>query len=351
MERLPEHSVSSTRRIKYIDIVSPAWQFYLNPPEAWEAMVRACERASTTIECEQYIFDPDGIGERFARVFIQKASEGVRVRLLLDGVGSYRLIDSPLHTQLTSAGVEVLFYNRLPLWKPYKIVSWFLRDHRKVLIVDAQTAFIGGIGISEGMQSWRDTQVSIEGELAGDIQSSFERMWRIASRQRRSFREENYTAKDSFHLLNNAPRPRRRHIYNALLKDIKESKTYVYLATAYFIPSFRLNRALIKAAQRGVDVRIMVPRFSDVHIADVAARSQVDPLLMAGAKIYQYRDGMFHAKTAVADDVWASVGSANLDNLSLLLNYETSIRSTEPRFVSEMKVGARARFLKNGKNF
>ena len=313
-----------------------SWQFYLNPPNAWEAMIQACENAKATIDFEQYIFQPDEIGERFLKILIQKADQGVQIRLLVDGIGSYNLIDSPLLKQLQNAGAKVLFFNHIHLvWRFYKLVSRFLRDHRKVLVIDSREAFMGGVCIAQNMRSWRDTQVRIEGEFALDIRASFEAMWGIASHRRGLDRAKKPGKESTFQILNNSPR--HRYIYKALLVDIKKSKKYIYLATAYFVPSSRLNRALISAAKRGVDVRIMMPRASDMPIADVAAGLYISRLLKAGVKIHRYRDSMFHAKTGVVDDAWASIGSANLDNLSLLLNYETNIRSTEPKFIAEIK--------------
>lgn len=314
----------------------PRWEWYLTPPDAWRAMLAACESAMSTIACEQYIFEPDEIGEQFAEVFIRKAAEGVRVRLLCDGIGSFSFIGSPLLKRLETAGVEVRFYNQ-PRWGELrKVLAYMLRDHRKVLVIDSRIGFIGGVGIASHMASWRDTHVRMESALTKDMDESFETMWRVAGRRRGAHARPQTPREGVFSLLNNAPRFRHRHIYHALLQSITAAKTRVYLSTAYFVPSIRLTRALRKAAMRGVDVRIIVPASSDVPLADVAARSYFTPLLRAGVKIYRYQNAMFHPKTVVFDDTLATMGSANLDNLSLLLNYEANIASTEPQFIDDL---------------
>ncbi len=312
-------------------------RFYLTPVLAWEAMLSACEEALTSIDCEQYIFEPDEIGERFATLFIKKVAEGVRVRLLVDGIGSYRFIDSPLHTRLTEEGVEVVVFNPPRLFRKPQFSSHFLRDHRKILVVDSRVGFTGGVGISSPMKSWRDTQVRFEGDLAREVQESFETMWGIGLHGGRLHFPKKSSGENSFRILNNSPRLRHRHIYHTLLRGIKAATKYVYLETGYFVPSFRLTHALRKAAKRGVDVRIMLSSVSDVLITDIAARSYFGGLLKAGVKIYRYRNNVFHAKTAVVDDMWALAGSANLDNLSLLLNYESALYGTESSFVREVK--------------
>lgn len=316
---------------------TPVWQLYVTPPEAWGAMLHACEGALTSIECEQYIFEPDEIGERFVHVLIKKAREGLRVRLLCDGIGSYALANSSIPKRLKEAGVQVRFYNRFYLYKAYKLVSWFLRDHCKVLVIDSTTIFTGGVGISKAMQSWRDTHLKIQGELGRDVRASFEAMWKIAGHPRFLHLPKSALLKGNFGLIGNSPRLNRRYIYHSLLRGIKESKASVYLATAYFVPSLRLTHALTKASKRGIDVRIMLPHTSDVRIVDTAARSYITHLLTSGVKIYRYQGTVFHAKTAVIDYAWASVGSANLDNLSLLLNYEANIFSTNTEFIQKMR--------------
>lgn len=309
-------------------LAAPAktWQFYLSPPEAWEAMLAACESAQCTIECEQYIFEPDAIGERFADVFVRKVSEGVRVRLLCDGIGSFSLINSPLAKRCEAAGVEIRFYNRVHVWKLRRVMAYVLRDHRKLLVVDSRTGYIGGVGIASYMDTWRDTHMRAEGAVVEEMADSFETMWRVANHERGAHMRTPLVPEPSFRILNNAPRFRHRHIYHLLLRSIAAARTRVYVSTAYFVPSVRLTRALRKAAKRGVDVRI----------ADIAARSYFSRLLRAGVKIYEYQASMFHPKTVVVDDTLGMAGSANIDNLSLLLNYETNLVSTEPQFIAEL---------------
>ncbi|MFA6354382.1 MAG: phospholipase D-like domain-containing protein [Candidatus Paceibacterota bacterium] len=313
------------------------WKFYLQPSETWEAMLGDCKRAKKSIDCEQYIFEGDEIGERFIEVFIKKLTDGVRVRLLCDAVGSYGFMGSPLVKRFISAGGQAVFYNPISPWRLKNASSLFLRDHRKILVIDSNIGFTGGMAVSSRMKLWRDTDVRIEGEVARAMDDSFETMWQIALKQEFSSFKNGAETVGDFQVLSNSPRYRQRYIYHALLRAIRFSKKYIYLTTPYFVPSFRLSRALIRAAKRGVEVKILLPFLSDVPIVDVAAGSYFSHLLKKGVKIYRYRDAILHSKTMAVDDTIATVGSANLDNLSLLFNYEMNIFSTEREFVGEIK--------------
>lgn len=317
--------------------IVPSWQFYRNCPEAWMAMLQACRQATTSIVCEQYIFEEDAIGLQFAEIFIAKAQDGIKVRLLFDGAGSYDFVGSLLEARLREAGIELLFFNPIKAWRVHHATSLFLRDHRKILVVDAMIGFTGGMGIASRMTSWRDTNVKVEGDLAQKMADSFEVMWKITSVHRFMRFEKNAGRKSFFEVVSNSPRLRQRYIYHALLKSIKIAKKYIYISTPYFIPSFRLNHALLRAARRGVDVRIMVPASADIGITQIASRSYFSALLRAGVRIFQYKGPMFHVKTLVADDEWSTIGSANMDNLSLLFNHEMNIVSSHIEFSKEIK--------------
>lgn len=314
-----------------------AWEFYTSPKDAWEAMYAECEAAIISINFEQYLFEPEGIGERFARLFCEKARHGVRVRLLVDGIGSFGFASSPLVEMLREAGVEVRFFNRLHIFKRSKFPSYFLRDHRKLTIIDGRIGFLGGVCIASRMERWRDTHIRLSGSIVEEMLESFETMWNIAVHFRRLHFPRRPLAGQPFRLLDSSPRPQYRDIYQTLLRGITEARSSVYLSTAYFIPSFRMRRALVRAARRGVDVRVILPEHSDVPIADIAAWRYFARLLRAGVRIFRYKKTMFHAKTAVIDDTSALVGSANLDNLSLLLNYEIGVFSAETGFVADVK--------------
>ncbi len=314
------------------------WNFYLSPDAAWEGMYAACEEARFSIDFEQYIFEDDFLGRRFIELLVRKAKAGVRVRLLVDAVGSRSLASSPVLRDTQRAGVRVQFFNPIEPWWVHKLVSWFLRNHRKLLIVDGSIGFIGGVGIRAQAAGRRDTHVRIEDPVVDEFSSAFEQMWEQTAAGRLLFGFKNPIISDSaFTLLTNSPKFRQRFTYQALLHHIREAKKYVYLTTPYFVPDRRLSRALRGAARRGVEVRLVVPQKSDHAVTDLASRSYFGLALRAGIRIFEYQPGFIHAKTFVIDDSWASVGSSNLDNLSLLFNYEADLASTDLHFIAEVK--------------
>ena len=314
------------------------WKFYLRSAEAWEAMLADCKEARKSIDIEQFIFEPDELGRRFFEVLKKKSKEGVKVRIICDAVGSYSFLNSHAERELKAEGVGIKFFNPIKPWRIGNFSSWFLRDHRKLLIVDREVGHAGGVGLEKRMENWRDTNVRMTGPVVSEMSSIFERMW-LVSPERKFFRfKPSFSLGDGFSFLTNSPRFRGRYIYHDLLKNIRSAKRYLYITTPYFVPSIRVFSALIKAAKRGVDVRLLLPEASDVKTVDFAAGSYFILALNAGVKIYLYDNNrILHTKTAVSDGVWGTVGSANMDNQSLLLNFEGNIRSLDTVFISELK--------------
>jgi len=313
------------------------WKFYLRSAEAWEAMLLDCKAARKSIDIEQFIFEPDELGKRFFEVLKKKSKEGVKVRIICDAVGSYSFLNSSSEHELKAEGVEIKFFNPIKPWRVGNFSSWFLRDHRKLLIVDGEIGHTGGVGLEKRMEDWRDTNVRMTGSVVSEMSSVFQQMW-LVSPERKFFRfKPSFSPENKFSFLTNSPRFRGRYIYQDLLKNIRSAKRYLYITTPYFVPSIRVFSALAKAAKRGVDVRLLLPEASDVKTVDFAAGSYFILALNAGVKIYLYNKRILHTKAAVADDVWGTVGSANIDNQSLLLNFEGNVRSSDNDFISELK--------------
>lgn len=307
-----------------------------------------CNDAQVSIDMEQYIFEHDAIGMRFMHLLEEKVKAGVRVRLLCDAAGSSNLFNSVHAAHLLASGMEVLFFNPIKPWRINNYSSWFFRDHRKSLIIDSHIGYIGGVGIHQRMHNWRDTQVRIAGPIVHEFNYVFEQMWN-RTKEGKFFRfgkpffnADITTTKPQsltrhFYFLTNSPRFHQRFVYHSLIDAIRSARKYIYLTTPYFVPDLRLVRVLRLAARRGVDVRLIVPDASDHSIVDLATQSYFWIMLKARVKIYLYHDHVLHAKTVVIDDDWASVGSANLDSLSLLLNYEANLVGTNRAFVTELK--------------
>ena len=313
------------------------WKLYSNTQEAWEAMYADCEKAEKTIDFEVYILADDETGKKFINLFIKKSIQGVKVRLLLDMVGSYAMYISSLPEELQRFGIEVRFFNPVSPWRLANFTSNFFRTHQKLMVIDHKVVHTGGVNIREEMKTWRDSSVRLEGELAEDAGFIFARMWRIVEHGKFLPFHRPAVYVKNFAFRTNSPHFRQRFIYNELIEVIRNAKKYVYLTTPYFVPDIRLLRVIRLAAKRGVDVRILLPLNSNFRTVDAAAHSYFTLLLKSGVKIYRYTDPMLHAKTAVVDRSWGTVGSFNLDSLSLLFNYELNVVSNSEDFAFELQ--------------
>ncbi len=314
------------------------WKFYLRPDDVWEAMLKDCASAKVSIDIEQYIFINDRVGERFLDILKKKAGEGVKVRLLCDAVGSPSAFSWFDSWGVHGTGVEVRFFNVIKPWLPYSLMKFFLRDHKKLMIVDSVIGYTGGVGIWDKMSDWRDTHVRVKGPVVAEMMTAFETMWAVAGEGKRLMKfTEASVPTGRFHFLTSAPRTHQRFIYHDLIEAIRSAEHYIYLTTPYFIPDHRLLRVLRLAVRRRVDVRLLVPQASDVFLADIAASSYFKTLLKGGIRIYRYRGKTLHVKAGVIDDKWGTVGSANLDNFSLRYNYEGNLVSANEEFIAELK--------------
>lgn len=318
------------------------WQLYTGSEQAWAAMLAAVNKAKHSIDIEQYIFTTDDVGTRFIDALLAARQRGVKVRVLCDSVGSEGVVfDGFDESPLIAAGIEVVFFNPIRYWKFWKLLrfwSWFLRDHSKIMIVDREIGYTGGVGIRADMKTWRDTHMKIKGPVVSVMAEAFDWMWKNVKAGKRIIGGWPRPVYDSsFQFLMSFPMSHQRYIYYEFLRAIKAAKQYVYLTTPYFVPTMRFSRALKKAVARGVDVRLIVPASVNHTVVELASQSYYGIGLKAGIRIFQYGPEMIHSKTAVIDDEWASVGSANLDNLSLALNYEGNIFSSDAKFAAEIR--------------
>jgi len=302
-------------------------------------MKEACLNARKTIDIEQYIIEGDAVGHELFELLAQKQKAGVHIRILCDMVGSYSFFSSDLPNTLRDIGVNIRFFNIIKPWRIQSFFSWFFRDHRKIMVIDGNVGFVGGVGFRADMKEWRDTHVKMMGPIVKEMRFAFEEMWETAGKEN-FFRRMGRTSKflHGFNFLTNSPFIRKRFIYRNLLSAIKSAKQYAFFTTPYFVPDRRIRKALLDASARGVDVRILVPQKSNYPIVDLASHTCFNQLLSGGVKIFLYKGEMLHAKTAVSDDNWASVGSFNLDSLSLFYNYEANIISAKTEFIREIRL-------------
>ncbi|MEO8279294.1 MAG: cardiolipin synthase [Ideonella sp.] len=316
-------------------------------PATYQAMFTAILAARDHINMETYILDDDEVGQRFAEALLAKQAQGVQVNLLHDGVGTLgtpaRFFDT-----LTAAGIQVLTFNPVNPLKARE--GWELnqRDHRKLLIVDGRTAFLGGINISSvysggsfksgskatpngGSSSgpaWRDTDLQLRGPVVAELQKLFISAWTdqkgppLAPRD--YFPAPEQAGRQVVRAIGSSPDDPFSLIYATLISVINNAAVSVRITNAYFVPDPQLLEALEAAARRGVDVQLILPSQTDSWLVFNAGRRNYDRLLQAGVKIYERRGVILHSKTALVDDVWATVGSTNLDWRSFLHNYEVN---------------------------
>jgi len=311
-------------------------------PATYQAMFAAMRKAKDHINLETYIFEDDEIGKQFADLLLETQAAGAQVNLIYDSVGCMNT-PKEFFERLRAGGIQILEYNPInPLTGNQK--EWLLnnRDHRKLLVVDGRIAFIGGINISESYSSgpsikserkkaantagWRDTHLQIEGPVVAEFQKQFMDTW--SKQKGPPLAQKNYFPKldkqgdEIVRAISSASADPHSLIYLTLLSAIANAEQRVDITNAYFVPDPQLLTSLTDAAQRGVDVRLVLPSHSDSWTVFHAGRSHYTRLLRAGVKIYERRGAVMHSKTASIDGVWSTIGSTNLDWRSFLHNDE-----------------------------
>ncbi len=325
-------------------------------PATLAAMFKAIRNAKQHINIETYIFEDDEAGRKLADLLLQKQSRGVQVNLIYDSFGSshtpYSFFD-----RLRDGGVNVVAFNPLNPLKVFglgeKRVTY--RDHRKVLIVDGRIAITGGINISQVYSSrpseqetrrepqiaWRDTDVQIEGPAVAEFQKSFMDTWKrqggpeLPERSYFPRLKERGTA--IVQVVSSTPGEMNRTTFIMYAAAISFAQNSVHLTNAYFAPDSQTVKALKDAAERGVDVKIIVPGVSDMPIVLLAGQYYYSDLLKSGVKLYQRRNALLHSKTAVVDGVWSTVGSTNMDLWSFSRNDEINAIILCSEFSSQME--------------
>jgi cardiolipin synthase A/B len=323
--------------------------------EYFPALESAIHAARHEIFLETYIYEGDDTGWRIAEALVDAARRGVITHLLVDGFGSKSMPKELVH-RLSDAGVRLLVF-RPELWH-----SPFQRDrlrrlHRKLAIADSDVAFVGGINIIDDFDTPRqkppryDYAVRIEGPLVGTIRDEAERLWnRIAlARLEHRWRVRRSHAprlprkgSQSAALVVRDNIRHRRDIEDAYLEAIESAQQEIIVASAYFFPGTRFRRVLVAAAMRGVRVVLLLQGRVEYVLLHYASRALYGTLLEAGVEIYEYHKSFLHAKVAVVDGYWATVGSSNIDPFSLLLAREANVVVEDRRFAAELRASLRA---------
>jgi len=314
-------------------------QIYTYGEDLYDAMFRAIRQAQERIVFETFIWKDDEIGRRFKQELQQAASRGLEVSIIFDGFANL-VVPRSFKRFAPHPNLHVLEYPLLSWpWHPLHLRS-YARDHRKILVVDGQTAFVGGYNIGTHYATeWRDTHVRITGPAAWEVENVFIDFWNM-HRGRRLPRIPELETRDwdpRIVIHRNDPQLMIFPIRATYLEAIDRAQQHIYLTHAYFIPDRAILHALLAAAARGVDVRILLPETSNHTYADWLARGYYTKCLQGGIRLLLYQNAMVHAKTATIDGVWSTVGTANLDRLSLVGNFEVNVEFYDERLAQQME--------------
>lgn len=314
---------------------------YTYGSDLYDDMLAAIDGAQRQILFETYIWKADATGERFKQALADAAARGVEVHVIYDGFAN--LVVPPRFLRFPRT-MRVLRYPVYSAGLRFFDLRLYGRDHRKILVVDGTVGFVGGYNIGDAYATeWRDTHVRVTGPAAHDLQRAFADFWNLNRRKmlRADLRpilvETASTWEPRIRLQRNVPRLWMFPIRSMYLEAINRAGRNIWITTAYFLPDQDFVDALKLAAMRGVDVRLLVPLKSNHIVADWISRGYFSQLLDSGVRILRYRDAMVHAKTATVDGTWATVGTANIDRLSLSGNYEINLEAIDPTFASALE--------------
>jgi cardiolipin synthase A/B len=332
--------------------------------ELFPAMVASIDNAKHSVQMETYIFDLTASGATVATALEQAATRGVSVRVMVDGFGTPKLPD-PWMQRFKTAGVQLLIYEPIVTLGIFLPSQW-RRLHRKLCVIDNEVAYCGGINV---LDDWHDPSygvltaprfdfsVRVSGDIAQDIQQATRELWERRSKgnhlavkrvktaietlprvlKRHHWQRHSHTGHLLAALVLRDNITNRGQIERAYLKAIGDARTEIIIANAYFVPGAKLRRALVMAAKRGVKIQLLLQGKYEYFMQYHAARPIYGALLAAGIEIYEYDKSYLHAKVAVIDSVWATVGSSNLDPLSLLLAREANIVMQDANFAKSLR--------------
>jgi cardiolipin synthase len=320
----------------------------------YAAMFKALRNAKDHINIESYIIEDDETGRTFADLLLQKQAKGVQVNLIYDSMGSMHTPVS-FFQRLRDGGIQVVGFNPINPLKAREQWGLTHRDHRKILIADGKVAITGGINISEVYSSsplkrkqnekasirWRDTDIQIEGPAVAEFQKLFLDTWLKQKGPKLSERNYFPDLKEGgnalVRVIGSTPGETNRIPFIVYVSAIAFAEHSIHMTNSYFIPDDQIVKALTDAAERGVDVKLILPGITDSQLALYAQRYYYSELLKSGVKLYEHSTSLLHAKTVVVDKVWSTVGSTNMDYLSLLRNDEVNAIVLSHEFAVEME--------------
>lgn len=309
-----------------IDVMTDGRQFF-------DAMVEDIRNAKETINIMFFIIKNDEVGRKFIDILTEKAKEGVKVRLLMDSMGSGQINDKVLHDFINAGGKRAYFFpKKFNLFN----IDFNYRNHRKLAVIDGDIGYIGGFNVAReylGMKKkfgyWRDTHIRITGQSVQDINARFILDWRLTSKEGIALTEAFYSrvinrGNTGIQIVSSGPNSVREEVKRSLMKMITSAKKSIYIQTPYFVPDSSILESLKMAAQCGVDVRVMIPCKPDHPFVYWGTYAYAGELVNSGGRVYIYDNGFLHSKTMVVDGEVATVGSTNFDRRSFSLNFESN---------------------------
>ena len=315
----------------------------VNGDEIFPAMLQSIRGAQKTITFETFIYWTGDIGKSFADALSERARAGVHVHLLLDWVGSVKM-EAKYLDQMKAAGVNIQQYHPLR-W--YNLARMNNRTHRKLLVIDGKVGFTGGVGIAElwtgdaqDPDHWRDLHYRVEGPVVAQMQAAFMDNWMKTSglvlHGSDYFPALAPVGDQAAQMFKSSPNEGSESMRLMYLLAINAAQHRLRIANAYFVPDDLTVKTLVEAAERGVDVQVLVPGTGiDTEMVRKASRARWGKLLKAGVRIYEYQPTMLHCKLMVVDDLWVSVGSTNFDNRSFRLNDEANLNVYDRAFAQQ----------------
>jgi len=321
-------------------------EVFTNGGQFYPAMRDAILAAESSVNMEAYIFKRGDAADMLMEAMIERARRGVEVRLTLDAVGSFVMAFGPQLRRLRDAGCKVQFYQRLTWYRLHRLNN---RTHRELLVIDGRVAFTGGAGVADHWlkphgrhAAWRDTMARVEGPIVAALQGVFAENWleccgEILTDPRHwpVFPEGMGAAAM---LVKSSPSDRSTTSRVVFQMLIEGAVSCIDIQTPYFLPDKALRRALVRATRRGVRVRVIVPgKYTDQRLVRLASRRMYRELLAGGIRLFEYRPAMTHVKALMVDDVWAVMGTTNVDNRSFEHNDEINIAFREAKVVSRLR--------------
>lgn len=323
------------------------WEFYTTSRATWNAIKRELKHAQSSIYLESFIFLDDDIGREFVDILVEKAQQGVEVKLILDGVGSFWFSTVSLK-RLHEAGAHVLAFQSLAFRRIIKSFRrLFHRNHRKTLIIDKEIGFIGGVNFRKDFEDWYDLHMQIRGkEEVSPMVRSFGKTWVLGGgskslvsklinhpvvQVKKSARVFKYIFSHPYKRFKERSRVRRLYI-NAM----HNAKQRILIATPYFLPDKKLLDAMIKAIKRGISITVLVPRYTDILLATHAMHALFPRLHAEGIELH-LSDKMMHGKAMIVDSSLGMIGSSNIDPRSFFYNHEANITFNSRAMITELE--------------